>query len=91
VTGGSSVCWINYGCHSKSAINTMFNTGTVVGVSSMFLEPDFPRRHPVLFMGRCRINDKHDVEKALGCAKRVMARRNIKMTNVEEKVFNHIF
>jgi hypothetical protein len=33
----------------------------------------------------------YDVEKALDVAKRVMSRRNIKLIEVEEKVFREIF
>jgi hypothetical protein len=70
----------------------MFNTGTVVGVSSNIFGAGFPKKYvPSFSWGGSDSMTSYDVEKALDVAKRVMARRNIKLTDVEEKVFRDIF
>jgi UDP-N-acetylglucosamine diphosphorylase/glucosamine-1-phosphate N-acetyltransferase len=92
VDSGSMFVGLTMGDHSKSAINTMFNTGTVVGVSSNVFGAGFPHKYiPSFSWGGAESMTGYDVEKALDVAKRVMSRRNIKLTDVEEKVFRHIF
>jgi UDP-N-acetylglucosamine diphosphorylase / glucose-1-phosphate thymidylyltransferase / UDP-N-acetylgalactosamine diphosphorylase / glucosamine-1-phosphate N-acetyltransferase / galactosamine-1-phosphate N-acetyltransferase len=92
VDSGSMFVGLTMGDHSKSAINTMFNTGTVVGVSSNVFGAGFPQKYiPSFSWGGAESMTSYDVEKALDVAKRVMARRNIKLTDVEEKVYRHIF
>ena len=92
VDSGSMFVGLTMGDHSKCAINTMFNTGTVVGVSSNVLGAGFPPKYiPSFSWGGAESMTSYDVEKALDVAKRVMARRNIKLTEVEEKVFREIF
>ena len=40
---GLQFCGLMMGDHSKAAINTMFNTGTVIGVNANIYTPGFPR------------------------------------------------
>jgi UDP-N-acetylglucosamine diphosphorylase/glucosamine-1-phosphate N-acetyltransferase len=92
VDSGSMFVGLTMGDHSKSAINTMFNTGTVVGVSSNVFGSGFPPKYiPSFSWGGSESMTNYDVEKALYVANRVMARRNVKLTDVEEKVFRHVF
>lgn len=92
VDSGSMLVGLTMGDHSKCAINTMFNTGTVVGVSSNIFGAGFPPKYiPSFSWGGAESMTSYDVEKALDVAKCVMARRNIKLTGVEEKVFREIF
>jgi hypothetical protein len=64
----------------------------VVGVSSNVFGAGFPQKYiPSFSWGGAESMSSYDVEKALDVAKRVMSRRSIKLTAVEEKVFRHIF
>jgi UDP-N-acetylglucosamine diphosphorylase/glucosamine-1-phosphate N-acetyltransferase len=92
VDSGSMFVGLTMGDHSKSSINTMFNTGTVVGVSSNVFGAGFPQKYiPSFSWGGAESMTTYDVERALDVAKRVMNRRKIKLTEVEAKVFKHIF
>lgn len=80
------------GDHSKSAINTMFNTGTVVGFSSNIYGGDFPPKAiPSFSWGGAADATTYDVAKAIETARRVLARRNKTLTAAEEKLFTYIF
>jgi hypothetical protein len=78
VDTGVQFCGLLMGDHRKSGINTMFNTGTVVGVAANVFGGGFPPKHiPGSRMGRCRwIRDiRHRAR--LATAQRVMERRQI--------------
>ena len=72
------------GDHSKTAINTAFSTGTVIGVSTMFansgLSPKFIPSLKWCYDGD--ISD-YEINKAIETAKIVMARRNQKLHSEE--------
>lgn len=92
IDSGSMFVGLTMGDHSKSAINTMFNTGTVVGVSSNVFGSGFPPKFiPSFSWGGSDELSTYNVDKALEVAKRVMARRNIPLTSIEEKVFRYVF
>jgi UDP-N-acetylglucosamine diphosphorylase/glucosamine-1-phosphate N-acetyltransferase len=92
IDSGSMFVGLTMGDHSKAAINTMFNTGTVVGVSSNVFGAGFPKKYvPSFAWGGSDSMTGYDIEKALDVAKRVMARRNIKLTDVEERIFRYIY
>jgi len=79
------------GDHSKSGINTMFNTGTIVGFSANVFGGDFPPKFiPSFGWGGASGISEYDLEKALEVAKRVMQRRNVKLTPAYEELFRHI-
>ncbi len=84
---------LTMGDHSKSAINSMFNTGTVVGVCSNIFGFGFPPKYvPSFSWGAAgETFTTFSMEKAIGVARRVMARRKIDLTAVEEKLFRNIF
>lgn len=84
---------LTMGDHSKSAINSMFNTGTVVGVCSNIFGFGFPPKYvPSFSWGAAgETFTTFSMEKAIGVARRVMARRKIEMTDVEERLFKNIF
>ena len=89
VDTGSQFCGLTMGDHSKAGINTMFNTGTVVGVSANVFDGDFPAKHiPSFAWGK---NEVYDFEKALETAKRVMKRRGKSLSEAEVKVLKVIF
>jgi len=81
------------GDHTKVAINTMFNTGTVVGFSSNVFGAGFPSKSlPSFTWGGCgSASTTYDLERAIETAKRVMARRNYIMSEEEENVFRKTF
>jgi UDP-N-acetylglucosamine diphosphorylase/glucosamine-1-phosphate N-acetyltransferase len=80
------------GDHSKTAISTSFNTGTIVGFSSNIFSVGFPDKFIPSFCWGGR-NDMHiyEVEKSVITAKKVLKRRNINMTGADEELFNIIF
>jgi UDP-N-acetylglucosamine diphosphorylase/glucosamine-1-phosphate N-acetyltransferase len=80
------------GDHSKTAINTMFNSGTTVGFSCNIFGTDFPEKYIPSFSwgGNDSINT-YDVEKSINTAKNVLIRRNKEMNTSEENLFRKIF
>ncbi len=89
---GSMFVGLTMGDHSKCGINTMFNTGTVVGVSSNIYGGNFPPKYiPSFSWGGSESLTTYKLEKSMEVAKRVMARRNFDFTTADEKLFNIIF
>ncbi len=84
---------LTMGDHSKSAINSQFNTGTVVGVSSNIFGSGFPPKYvPSFSWGAAgETFTTYQVERAINVARRVMARRKIELTAAEEALFRKIF
>jgi UDP-N-acetylglucosamine diphosphorylase/glucosamine-1-phosphate N-acetyltransferase len=80
------------GDHSKTSINTMFNTGTIAGFSCNIFGDGFPPKFIPSFSwgGREKI-ETYDVNKSIDTAKKVMQRRKIDMTPADESLFNNIF
>lgn len=92
VDSGSMFVGLTMGDHSKSGINTMFNTGTVVGVSSNIFGADFPPKSvPSFSWGGGTSMTVYDVEKSIEVARRVMARRKVTMSSHDEELFRKIF
>ena len=80
------------GDHSKTAINTMFNTGTVVGFSSNVFGAGFPPKYiPSFGWGGSESMKEYKLFKALETAKAVFARRDKNFTGEDEKLFEYIF
>ncbi len=92
VDSGSMFVGLTMGDHSKSAINTMFNTGTVVGVSSNIYGGSFPSKYiPSFSWGGSEALTSYDLERSIDVAKRVMGRRKIELTEIDERLFRKIF
>ena len=92
IDSGSQFVGLFMGDHSKSGINTMFNTGTVVGAMSNIYGGGFPPKNiPSFAWGGSDGFVEHDLEKALETARIVMARRGVEMTAVYEKMIRDIF
>ncbi|MFO7890519.1 MAG: GlmU family protein [bacterium] len=92
IDSGSMFVGLTMGDHSKTGINTMFNTGTVVGVMSNIFGADFlPKFIPSFSWGSARRMMEHKYDKALETARLVMGRRNQKMTPEYEKMIQYIF
>lgn len=89
---GLQFCGLIMGDHSKSGINTMFNTGTVVGVASNVFGSGFPPKHiPSFSWGGAEGMAVHAVEKALETARRAMERRHLPLTALDEAALRHVF
>ncbi len=92
VESGSMFVGLTMGDHSKSAINTMFNTGTVVGVCSNVFGAGFPEKYIPSFTWGFGSNMKiYKLEKSFEVAAKVMARRNIEFTEADKDLFKKIF
>lgn len=92
VKTGLKFCGLMMGDHSKCGINTMFNTGTVVGVSANIFGSGFPRNFiPSFSWGGSAGFSTYLTKKAFEVAKIVMERRNIEFTETEAKILEHIF
>lgn len=89
---GTQFCGLIMGDHSKCGINTMFNTGTVVGVSSNIFGSGFPRNYvPSFAWGGSAGYTTYQVNKAFETASLVMDRRNIILDEVEKSILEHVF
>ena len=89
---GLQFCGLMMGDHSKCGINTMFNTGTVVGVNANIFGSGFPRNFvPSYSWGGSAGFTTYKTEKAFEVAKMVMARRNIEFSDVDSKILQHVF
>lgn len=79
------------GDHSKCGINTMFNTGTVIGISCNVFGPGFQRNFIPSFMwGGTSGFKRYNIDKAMTVASKVMRRRNKEFTDADKKIFLHI-
>ena len=89
---GLQFCGLMMGDHSKCGINTMFNTGTVVGVSANIFGAGFPRNFiPSFSWGGAAGITVYMTRKAFETARLVMSRRNIDFDEKEAAILQHIF
>jgi UDP-N-acetylglucosamine diphosphorylase/glucosamine-1-phosphate N-acetyltransferase len=89
---GLQFCGLMMGDHSKCGINTMFNTGTVVGVSANIFGSGFPRNFvPSFSWGGHSGFTTYLTQKAFEVAKVAMARRGMEFTNQDAAILLHIF
>ncbi len=89
---GLLFCGLMMGDHSKCGINTMFNTGTVVGVSANIFGAAFPDKFiPSFTWGGSADSTKFLLEKATSLAKIVMQRRGIHMTSADSNILTEVF
>ena len=92
VNTGLQFCGLMMGDHSKSGINTMFNTGTVVGVSSNVFGSNFPEKFvPSFSWGAVSENTSYQFDKAIETASRMMERRGMSLSEAERKMYRYLF
>jgi UDP-N-acetylglucosamine diphosphorylase/glucosamine-1-phosphate N-acetyltransferase len=92
VKTGLQFCGLMMGDHSKCGINTMFNTGTVVGVSANIFGSGFPRNFiPSFSWGGSAGMITYKTNKAFEVAEVVMSRRQIAFTEVDVQILEHVF
>lgn len=91
VKTGLQFCGLIMGDHSKCGINTMFNTGTVVGVSANIFGSGFPRNYiPSFSWGGAAGFTEYKLEKALETAALVMERRGIELDDTEKGILDWV-
>ena len=89
---GLQFCGLMMGDHSKCGINTMFNTGTVVGVSANIFGSGFPRNFvPSFSWGGASGFTTYITKKAFETARLVMKRRNVDFDEKEAAILEHVF
>lgn len=85
-------CGTFMGDHSKCGINTMFNTGTVVGVGAQIFGAGFMRNFiPSFSWGSVSGFSIYNIDKAIKTAKKVFGRRNREFDHVEESIFRYVY
>ena len=89
---GLQFCGLIMCDHSRCSINTMFNTGTVVGVSAGLFGTDFHKKFvPSFSWGGREKYSTYRPEKAFETMEMVMARRNRNLEAADKEILNHVF
>jgi UDP-N-acetylglucosamine diphosphorylase/glucosamine-1-phosphate N-acetyltransferase len=92
VSSNSQFCGLLMGDHSKCGINTMFNTGTTIGVSANIFGSGFPRTFiPSFSWGGANGFTTYKLEKAFRTAELMMSRRGIELTDSDKKMLTEVF
>ena len=81
------------GDHSKCGINTMFNTGTVIGVSANIFGAGYPRNFVPSYSwgGGSTAYETYNLNKAMLVAERVLERRQLTLSDEDRAILKHIF
>ena len=90
---GLQFCGLIMGDHSKCGINTMFNTGTVIGVNSNIYGHGYQRNFIASFSwgsSSSRITT-FEIEKAIEVAEKVYERRKMVLSEIEKNILRHIY
>ncbi|SHN04010.1 GlmU family protein [Polaribacter sp. KT 15] len=89
---GLQFCGLMMGDHSKCGINTMFNTGTVIGVSANIFGSGFPRNFvPSFSWGGAAGFTTFQMKKVYEVVTAVMKRRSLVFDEKDQKILDHIF
>lgn len=89
---GLQFCGLIMGDHSKCGINTMFNTGTVVGVSANIYGSNFPRNFiPSFSWGGAAGFTTFQMNKVNEVVEVVMGRRDLPYTETDKKILEKVF
>ena len=92
VKTGLQFCGLIMGDYAKSAINTQFNTGTVVGVCANVFQSGFPPNMIKHYSwGGQSDAPIFSFERACEAAEKMMERRKVEFTSTDEKILKHIF
>ena len=85
-------CGLFMGDYAKSAIQQAFNTGTVVGPFANVFGAGFPPRQiPAFAWGGAGIMRTYRLEEAVDAASRMMSRRGLSISDVQQRVFASVF
>lgn len=92
VKTGLTFCGLLMGDHSKCGINTMFNTGTVVGISCNIWGGGFPEKFiPSFSWGGSEGMTTYSFDRAVDTANRMMGRRSRSLTEAEKSILKQVF
>jgi len=92
INTGLQFCGLIMGDHSKCGINTMFNTGTVVGVSTNIFGDGFPRNFiPSFSWGGAQGFTTFTLPKAFEVATQAMKRRSLEFNAIESEILTSVF
>ena len=92
VPTGLQFCGLLMADHAKCGINTMFNTGTVAGVSCNIYGGGFPEKFiPSFSWGGSSGMDTYDFDRAMDTARRVMARRKMILPEAVVRLYRYVF
>lgn len=85
-------CGLIMGDHSKCGINTMFNTGTVVGVNANIFGPGFQRNFiPSFTWGGTSGHSNYDLKKAIEVAEAVCKRRRVGFDDTDKDLLTSVY
>ncbi len=80
------------GDHSKCGINTMFNTGTIVGTFANIYGGDFPDKHIPSFSWGGKVGfTTYKLDKSFEVAEQVMCRRSIELSAADKEILQTVF
>jgi len=89
---GLMFCGLMFGDHSKCGINTMFNSGTLVGVSANIFGDGYPRNFiPSFAWGGAAGFTTFQLNKALVTAEKVMDRRSLPLSDIDREILTYIY
>lgn len=89
---GLQFCGLIMADHAKCGINTMFNTGTVVGVSANIFGSGFPRNFiPDFSWGGNHGFEVYTLNKMFETAHKVFERRNADFNTIEKNILSRVF
>jgi len=89
---GQQFCGLMMGDHSKCGINTMFNTGSVVGVYSNIFGTGFPRTFvPSFAWGGHGGFSTYKLDKVIETTKRTMSRKQVELKKVDRDILVYLF
>ena len=92
INTGLQFCGLMMGDHSKCAINTMFNTGSVIDVSSNVFGEGFPRNYiPSFAWGGASGITTYNIDKAFLTATKAMERRQRTFDDTEREILEHVY
>lgn len=92
VDTGLQFCGLIMGDHSKSGINTMFNTGTVVGICANVFGAGFPRNYiPSFSWGGSGGFTTYSLSKVFETIEIVMKHRQRDFNPIDKKIIEHVF
>ena len=89
---GLQFCGLIMGDHSKCGINTMFNTGTVIGVSANIFGSGFPRNFiPSFSWGGASGFQVYKLSKVFEVTSKVFARRKLDFDENEKNILSEVY
>jgi UDP-N-acetylglucosamine diphosphorylase/glucosamine-1-phosphate N-acetyltransferase len=89
---GLQFCGLIMADHAKCSINTMFNTGTVAGVSANIFGAGFPRNFiPDFAWGGAQGYETYSLKKMFDTAEKVFERRDLSFDEKEKDILRNVF